>query len=71
MLESDKSSAKQCIQKVTTDFIIMVTFDMARKCKREGRKTLSTEDLFQSLKFLGNAVSKHCFYAAFRTIFVH
>jgi hypothetical protein len=31
----------------------MLTFDMARKCKREGRKTISTEDLFQSLHFLG------------------
>jgi hypothetical protein len=32
----------------------MLTFDMAKKCKREGRKTISTEDLFQSLQFLGN-----------------
>ena len=39
----------------------MVTFDMARKCKREGRKTLSTEDLFQSLTFLGNAVCEALF----------
>jgi hypothetical protein len=31
-----------------------MTFDMARKCKREGRKTISTEDLLQSLQFLGN-----------------
>ena len=31
----------------------MMTFDMARKCKREGRKTVSTEDLFQSLQYLG------------------
>jgi hypothetical protein len=32
----------------------MLTFDMAKKCKREGRKTISTEDLFQSLQFLGD-----------------
>jgi histone H3/H4 len=52
---SDHFAAKQCIQKVTTDFIIMLTYDMAKKCKREGRKTISTEDLFQSLQFLGSS----------------
>ena len=36
--------------------IITMTFDMARKCKREGRKTISTEDLFQTMQFLGNAI---------------
>lgn len=39
--------------------IITMTFDMARKCKREGRKTISTEDLFQTMQFLGNAIMLH------------
>uniref|UniRef100_A0AC34RLM4 Transcription factor CBF/NF-Y/archaeal histone domain-containing protein n=1 Tax=Panagrolaimus sp. JU765 TaxID=591449 RepID=A0AC34RLM4_9BILA len=45
--------AKECIQECVTEFFLFITSEAAEKCNNEKRKTITGEDLLNSMETLG------------------
>ena len=45
--------AKECIQECVTEFFLFITSEAAEKCNIEKRKTITGEDLLNSMECLG------------------